>query len=120
MTPRSQLIFAAAHELEQRELHFPEQIKAGTRDPDEAGRTIAAWRSIVALLRDGAVELEPCLGEDCPRAWLQLVQAVQAAVGHRASRDDPRAAALVEIRSLLLRSAIRAGTNVPSFDRVAA
>lgn len=131
---RPDLAEAARYELRTREVHCPQQVAAGTRDADDAGRSIAAWRAIVGLLDHGATEFEPVLcptkvGEDGSArqeitpaaAWPALVAAAQAALEHRVGKGDSgRARALHAIRSTLIRSAIRQGAELPNFDNPAA
>lgn len=121
---RAELVPFAEAELASRESAYPGRIRAGTISADEGGRTLAAWRAIVTLLRDGSVPLEPCLGERPADAWQMLVAQSVIAADYRFGRavadgsEDScrRSAAAREIRSLLVRSAIRQGAEVPTFD----
>ena len=158
---RLDLAETARAELITREQQYPLQVRAGKRTADEAGRALAAWRAIVALLRDGQVRVEACLASDPERdpvggdgsavkrardpvgldgsaiknardpvgldgsaiknAWPHLLEAIQAAVEHRASKNDARYRPLCEIRTLLIRSASRQGVPLfPVEQRVAA
>lgn len=121
---RPDLAETALLELRTREVTFPQEIAQKTRDADQAGRTIAAWRSIVQLLRCGEAAFEPCLGSTPAEAWPEVVAAAQAAAEHRLraalrshSIDAERQMLAVrEIRDLLWRSAIRQGATISGFD----
>ena len=114
---RNDLAEAARYELGTREVHYPQQVANGTRSADDAGRSIAAWRAIVALLEYGSTEFEPILGATPAAAWPALLDAVQLALNHRAAKGDAdRTRALREIRSALIRSAIRQGAEIGSSD----
>jgi hypothetical protein len=120
----AELAEAALHELREREVTYPQLISQQKKDPGEAGRTIAAWRAIVALLRCGETAFEPCLGLTPAEAWPEVVAAAHAACEHRlrvslrtSSTDAERQMlAIRQTRDLLLRSAVRAGATLPSFD----
>jgi hypothetical protein len=108
----------ASAELATRDAHYPEQIAAKKRTADEAGRALAAWRAIVALLEHGQVEPEACF-PTLQSAWDEIKAAIDAAIEHRASQcridgggPGDRLSALREIRSLVIRSAARQGAHV--------
>lgn len=122
---RPDLAAAATFELTQREKSYPDQVKAGTRSADEAGRSLAAWRAIAEILHRGTATFEACLGETPAEAWPHLVEAAALATEHRLHRalikNSPEAElrmiAAREIRDLMMRSAIRQGAQLPSFDQ---
>ncbi|HEY8593275.1 MAG TPA: hypothetical protein VIL42_10500 [Sphingomicrobium sp.] len=111
---RRDLASHAQAELASREAHYPDRVVAGTMSADEAGRGIAAWRAIVALLEHGETTFEPCLGETPAIAWAELLAVIHAAVEHRVGKPDQgnRLFALRQIRSLLIPSAIRQGVQI--------
>lgn len=114
----------ASAELAAREARYPERVQAGVMSADEAGRGLAAWRAILALLEHGEAPIEACLGETPAIAWAELLAAVQPALEHRARKADEypcdssaeRFAALKQIRSALLRSAVRQGAQLSAID----
>lgn len=111
---RTELSAAARAELATREAHYPKQVADGRMSADDAGKGIAAWRAIAALLEHGSTEFEACLGETPEAAWPHLVEAVDKALEHRLSREDtPQLSAVARIRTLIWRSAIRAGAELP-------
>lgn len=109
---RPDLAEHARAELASRELHYPDRVQACVMSTDEAGRALAAWRAIAALLGEGSVVPEACLGEKLGDAWPHLLKAVGDAVEHRVLKDDQddRLGALKQIRTLLIRSAARQGS----------
>ena len=121
--PRAELVAAARAELELRERAYPAQVEAGRMSADEAGRGLAAWMAIAALLEHGEAEVEPCLGETAAAAWGELLGALDKAIDHRIDKGPhERLPALARIRSLLHRSAVRQGADLPAADepRIAA
>ena len=111
---RSELAAAARAELATREAHYPKQVRDGRMSADDAGRGLAAWRAIVALLEHGSTEFETCLGDTPQAAWPHLVEATEKALDHRLKgNDDPQVAALARIRTLIWRSAYRVGADLP-------
>ena len=114
--PSPDMIAAAQAELATRERSLPKRVRNQEITPQEAERSLASWRAIVALLRNGAVELEPCLGTSPSEAWLQPLETLQAAIDYRASKNEAAATHLRHARSLLIKAAIRAGAEIPSFD----
>lgn len=131
LVTRADLAVHARDELGTRELHYPGQVKAEKRTADEAGRGLAAWRAIVALLEHGTSEFEQCLGTTPAKAWPHLVEAAEAAVEHRLHQAlirpeaafEARMVAMRELRTLLIRSAVRQGavlTSIPEPGRKAA
>lgn len=111
---RAELLAATRAELATRETHYPKQVDDGRMLCDEAGRGIASWRVIVALLEHGSSEFEACLGDTPQAAWPHLVEAAEKALEHRRSgKDGPQVTALARIRLLIWRSAFRAGADLP-------
>lgn len=120
---RTELASAARVELATREAHYPRQVKDGRMSADEAGKGIAAWRAIAALLEHGETEFEACLGETPQQAWPHLVEAAEKALEHRLTREDvAQISAVARIRMLIWRSAHRAGAKLPAtiVERLAA
>ena len=84
---------------------------------------LASWRRILGLLETGELDL----GEDetAAQAFPTLVAIAHQALTRRTADCDGsdaqerRICALRRIRDLLLRSAIRAGAAIPSFDQPA-
>jgi hypothetical protein len=125
--PNPALAEHARAELRSRERHYPDRVQARVMTADDAGRGLAAWRGIVALLAEGSVVPEACLGERLDQAWPPILEAIEAAVEHRLGQADPneeRIAALKQIRTLLLRSGARQGaplsTEPPAAQKAAA
>jgi hypothetical protein len=112
----AELLAAARAELATRVDHYPDQITAGTRTADAAGRSLAAWRALAAMLEHGQVEPEACF-PTLQSAWEEIGAAVDAAIGHRSrqcavdgeSGPGERLTALRRIRTLIIRSAARQG-----------
>lgn len=103
--PSPTMIDAAKTELAGRARSLPKRVEAGEISSEAAEQSLSAWRAIESLLSTG----ETLGGKDL---WPRLVEAVQAAVEHRAAKNDPRTPALRQIRSILIRSAIRAGATL--------
>jgi hypothetical protein len=111
--PRAELVAAARAELVARERAYPAQVEAGRMSADEAGRGLAAWMAIAALLERGEAAVEPCLGESAAAAWTELLDALARAIDHRIDKGPhQRLPALAAIRSLVTRSAVRQGAVI--------
>lgn len=130
---RASILPHARAELAAREASYPMRVKAAKMTADEAGRALAAWRAIVALLEnaDGTAAPDPCLGPKLVDAWLEIVTVVDAAVEHRLAKcdDDPgetseqRLGAMAALRRLVRHSAVRAGLTITApvaSERIAA
>jgi hypothetical protein len=110
------MLEAAKAELASREAKLPKRVAAGEIAAAAAERSLASWRAIIGLLEGNPTAFPPCLGSTPSEAWQPLVAAADAALNHRASKDDPRTPALRQLRSLLIRSAINAGAKLPDFN----
>jgi hypothetical protein len=93
------------------------QEQAGIAEPQ-----LACWRRIVVLLQDGELQLD--YDERAADAFPPIVAAAQQSLEHRVRQcaaapseaHERRIAVLRQIRDLVMRSAIRAGAKLPSFD----
>lgn len=118
---RPELSAAARAELATREAHYPKQVREGRMSSADATIGLAAWRAIVALLDHGSTEFEACLGDTPQAAWPHLVEAAEKAVAHRLKDNDEQLGAVARIRTLIWRSAHRAGAlDTPAARRLAA
>lgn len=110
---RAELAAAARAELATREAHYPKQVREGRMPSADAAIGLAAWLAIVALLDRGTTESELCLGDTPQAAWPHLVEAAEKAVEHRLKGNDEQLSAVARIRTLIWRSAHRAGAELP-------
>jgi hypothetical protein len=128
MFDRLQILPFARLELAEREAAYPKRVKAGRMTADQAGRTLAAWRSIVELLEHGSAPVEACFGDSVSAAWAEIVSAVATALDHHMTKAataatadrEQRIGAMAALRRMVRKAAWPAGFGFPEAEEAKA